>query len=43
MFEASTFGQLGQRKAEARGVIDNGKGSNVSNYLSELSTITSFF
>ncbi len=33
--EASTSGQVGHRKAEARGVIDNGKGSDVSNCLSE--------
>jgi hypothetical protein len=33
--EASTSGQVGHRKAEARGVIDNGKGNDVSNCLSE--------
>jgi hypothetical protein len=40
MSKASTSKQLGHKKVETKGVIDNGKGSNVSNCLSELNIIT---
>jgi hypothetical protein len=40
MSKANTARQLGHKKVESRGVIDNGKGSNENNYLSELNTIT---